>query len=314
MDKKRKGLAAAAAAGVATAAAGLAWLCRRHDFHLIRTMPSPAAVYTVAGDVRVLRAGGVFQSATYLDERRFEPVFEYYRCFDAMFAAETPLASTFGHGMTEVLMLGGGGFSYPKHLLTSRFGITLDVVEIDPAVISAARRWFFVDELEARLADPADLRGNRMRVFAADARSFIDHADELFELSPSAPASGSKGAITRARGFERYNAIVNDCFSGSEPAACLATLDAAHAIRRRLVPGGLYLANVVSRDDGSDLSFLRDVVATLKLVFLNVHVVPCSDEHFGGEDNYLVIATDSEAVFPGAIPYDDDFLGAPLVD
>lgn len=314
MDKKSRRLAALAAAGAATAAAGLAWLCHRYDIHPIRTMSGPAAVYTVAGDVRVLRAGGVFQSATHLDGRRFEPVFEYYRCFDAMFAAETPLASSFGHGMTEVLMLGGGGFAYPKHLLTSRFGVMLDVVEIDPAVIAAARRWFFVDELEARLADPADLRGNRMRVFAADARSFIERADEPFELSLSSSAPGSKGAAIRARGFERYNAIVNDCFSGSEPVADLATLDAAHAIRRRLVPGGLYLANVVSQGDGSDLSFLRDVVATLKLVFLNVHVVPCSDERFGGEDNYLVIATDSEAVFPGAVPYDDDFLGVPLVD
>lgn len=353
------GVAALTLASVASAAA----LARIFDAHPLRTHGGCALVYTprsrmfqvddeeagdeVAGDevavdgaggassrpkdpVRVLRSGGVFQSATYTGEHRFEPVFEYYRGFDAMFSAESPLASAFGHGMTDVLMLGGGGFAYPKHLLTTREGISLDVVEIDPAVVSAARRWFFVDELEERLGDAARARGNRMRVFVADARAFLDQQDRLFEVSLPDPAHRSVHAGHRAhtlnpfgsardarehlRGRLQYNAIVNDCFMGAEPVASLATLEAAQAIRRRLVPGGIYLTNVVSRDNCGDLTFLRDQVATLSRAFLHVHIVPCEDERFGGEDNFLVIATDSDVSVPAVVPYDEGFLGEVLRD
>lgn len=353
------GVAALALASVASAAA----LARIFDAHPLRTHSGCALVYTprsrmfqvddeeagdaVAGDevtgdgavsaspcpkdpVRVLRSGGVFQSATYTGEHRFEPVFEYYRGFDAMFTAESPLASAFGHGMTDVLMLGGGGFAYPKHLLTAREGISLDVVEIDPAVVAAARRWFFVDELEERLGDAARARGNRMRVFVADARAFLDQQDRLFEVSLPDPAHRSvhaghcahtlnpfesaPAAREYLRGRLQYNAIVNDCFVGAEPVGSLATLEAAQAIRRRLVPGGIYLTNVVSRDSCGDLTFLRDQAATLSRVFLHVHIVPCEDERFGGEDNFLVIATDSDVDVPAAVPYDGEFLGGVLRD
>ncbi|MDY2776854.1 MAG: fused MFS/spermidine synthase [Collinsella sp.] len=306
--------AAIAAGGILATAAGIVLGVRRIDPHPVRTMSGPAVVYTLGGGVRVLRAGGVFQSATYLDDRRFEPVFEYHRAFDAMFANETPLARAFGHGVREILMLGGGAFSYPKHLLSSRRGISLDVVEIDPSMIRAARRWFFVDDLERRLADPDDLRGNRMRVFEADARAFIDATGETFPLSPSEDTRSRVGDVVDALPSERYDAIVNDCFHGREPLRSLATVEAARSLRRRLVPGGLYLCNVVSGSEGADVSFLRDVVATLREVFRHVHVLECTDESFGGEDNYLVVATDSEVAFASEIPYDGDFPGSVLSD
>lgn len=219
------GVAALTLASVASAAA----LARIFDAHPLRTHGGCALVYTprsrmfqvddeetgdeAAGDgevgassrpkdpVRVLRSGGVFQSATYTGEHRFEPVFEYYRGFDTMFAAESPLASAFGHGMSDVLMLGGGGFAYPKHLLTTREGISLDVVEIDPAVVSGARRWFFVDELEERLGDASRARGNRMRVFVADARARFSTSRIAFLKSacPIPPIARSMRGIARIR-------------------------------------------------------------------------------------------------------------------
>lgn len=267
------------------------------DPHLVRTASGAALVRTVRGPdgspVRVLRQGGVYQSATYLDERRFEPVFTYIRGFDAMFEAEGAMRAEQGHGVRRVLMLGGGGFSYPKHLLTSRSGARFDVVEPDPAITSAARRWFFVDELEQRLADPACSRGCSLGVFTADGRGFLE------------------AAALRA---VRYDAIINDAFAGREPVHALASVDAARAVKACLVSGGLYLVNVVSRDHGADLSFLRDEVATLRAVFARVHVLDTSDEQFGGESNYLVIATDAPYRFSEAIPYDDDFPGNVLSD
>ena len=291
--------AAMAVAGSALAAGANAVNERIRDIHRIRTARGTAIVKTVrvadGTPVRVLQQGGVYQSATYLDEHRFDPVFAYYRAFDTMFEAEPSFARIAGHGIRTVLMLGGGGFSYPKYLLTSKTDIQMDVVEVDPAIIEAARRWFFVDELERRLADDETANGNSLRVIAGEGRAFLQAAS-----APDAPAC--------------YDVIVNDAFTGALPVRALMTLEAVRAVKARLNMGGLYLANVVSRSEGSDLSFLRDETATLLQVFAHVHVIPCSDATFGGEDNYLVIATDGGYGFSDAVPFDSDFLGKVLVD
>ena len=114
--------------------------------------------------------------------------------------------------------------------------------------------------------------------------------------------------------MRRFDAIVNDTFSGEEPVRALATVEAARAVKGCLTPGGVYVMNVVSRDDGRDLTFLRDEVATLAEVFAHVHVLPVDETVWAGEDNYIVLATDAQTVFDGTIPYDADFLGTPLRD
>ena len=112
------------------------------DAHLVRTMDGPALVYNIrdaaGARVRVLRAGGVYQSATYLGDRRMEPAFEYYRAFGRLFDLRPDARS--------LLVIGGGGFAFPKMVASGHPGVRTDVVEIDPAVIDAARRWFFLDE------------------------------------------------------------------------------------------------------------------------------------------------------------------------
>lgn len=255
--------------------------------------------------IRILKVGGVFQSATYLGERRFDPVFEYYRAFDAAFqtpasageqterfpprkdAAENEL------GAPRILIIGGGGYAWPKHVLATRPDARLDVVEIDPVITEIARKHFFVDEA-ITLFDREEPR--RMRTICADGREFLERiACENGETQP-------------------YAAVVNDAFSGVEPVRSLASVEAARLAKAALIPEGLYLTNVVSEDGGRDLSFLRDTVATLLRAFEHVHIVPCPDGDFGGEDNYLLIATDGAYEFEDAIPFDEEFLGSPIFD
>ena len=146
------------------------------DLHIVRLGLRPRLAYTVAGPdgepVRVLSSGGVFQSATYLGERRTEPVFEYYRAFGRVLegvAAEAP----------RVLVVGGGGFAVPKHARELRPDARIDVVEIDAKVIEAARRWFFADDAGARVicgdgfdfVRGAALRGEKYDFIALDAFS-----------------------------------------------------------------------------------------------------------------------------------------------
>lgn len=320
---------------------------RRQDRHTVRTMAGAAHVYTVAGPdgapVRVLEQGGVWQSATYLDERRMEPVFAYYRAFDHLLEA----ALTGGPALRRVLLLGGGGCAYPKYALTTYPDLAMDVVEVDPAVVAAAREFFFLDELEAQVngadgagavpggdaaggaaasrgaAAPAGekrLPRRRLNLVTADGRAFLDVLAKKNRAAGGAARRGSAGGCdaggrdTGACGPDCYDAVVNDTFSGAEPVRALATVEALQAARACLAPGGLYAANIVSRDEGADLGFLRDAAASAQEVFAHVHVIPCSDERFGGEDNYLLIATDSPCTFSDAVPFGEEFLGTPLRD
>lgn len=229
--------------------------------------------------VRVLQIGGVYQSATYLDERRMEPVFSYYRAFDHAFSLRPDTH--------RVLMIGGGGYAWPKHVLATRDDVSLDVVEIDASVTEAARRWFFLDEAMA-------LHPGRCRLITGDGRAVLE-----------------AGAVSAG---EPYDAIVLDAFEGAEPVRALATIEAARAVRANLVADGLALANVVSAEAGADIEFLRDIAASFAEVFAHVHVIPCEDDPFAVEDNYLLVATDANWPAPDAIPFDEEFLGEPMYD
>ena len=275
-----------AALGAALAGTALALVARRAwslNPRAVRTASGLALVYTTRDEtgarVRVLRTGGVYQSATYLDGRRMEPVFAYYRAFGRLFVLRPDTR--------RVLAVGGGGFAFPKLVAAEHPGVRTDVVEIDPAVIRLARRWFFLDEAVAL----ARAGGGDLRVICADGRSFLE----------AAPG-------------EAYDAIVLDAFVGAEPVRELATVEALRAARAALAPGGVLAANVVSRDEGADVAFLRSVVATARMVFSDVEIVPCTDDTHAQEDNYLVLASDAPLDLPDAIGYDADFLGEVLFD
>lgn len=262
--------------------------------HVVRTRTGRGVVYTrlvQRQPARVMRVGGVYQSATYLGFQCCEPVFAYIEAFDAVFEAADAVRQATGHGVRRALALGGGGFSWPKHAILDHDDLRLDVVEIDPAIIQAARRWFYLDMIE-RYAE------GRLRVREGDGRAMIDRLAARIEAG-DAPA-------------ERYDAIVNDTFSGAEPVRALATVEAARAARTCLNPGGAYATNVVARD--GELGILRDTVATLAKVFAHVHVIPVEEDKLSGWDNYIVVATDGDTAFPGAIPYDEDFLGTAMHD
>ncbi|MBM6675575.1 fused MFS/spermidine synthase [Olsenella uli] len=276
-----KRLVAAALAGGSLAAAAGGWLWRTRP-HVVLTMSGVALVQTVRGEdgepVRVLRTGAVYQSATYLDARRMEPVFAYYRAFGRLFDLRPDAR--------RVLAVGGGGFAFPKLVAAEHPGVRTDVVEIDSAVIRAARRWFFLDEA----VDLARARGGDLRVICDDGRAYLERA-----VGP-------------------YDAVVLDAFVGARPVRSLATVEALRLVRRALVPGGVCLMNVVSRASGSDVGFLRSVTATALEVFPHVEVTLATDETHAAEDNYLLVASDAPIGLPDAIPFDEDFLGDVLFD
>ena len=266
----RRGVRYALTVGVAAltaAAVALARKMRAYDPHVVRgSRFGRAVVFTLPANprngldeaLRVLTVGGTVQSATYLGDRRMEAPFAYLKAFDLVFDGPAPAHN--------IALLGGGGFAWPKHALTRHPEAEMDVAEADPAIIDAARRWFFLDELEARAKD-------RLCVYACEAPELLN-----------------RGAL--------YDAIVNDIFRAEAPDANLMTFEGLELVRRSLVPHGLYVMNVVCPQ--TNPAPLQRTCELLRHFFVHVWILPATDDTFSDDDNYVVVATDGDVVPNGA--------------
>jgi len=262
----RRNLALAGVGAAALAAAGVA-LYRRFGpdtYKRFDTLFGQAKVYQVEDDdgapVRLLSVGGIVQSGTYVDDERcWDLVFEYLKRYDVMFERGIP--------RNRVLVMGCGGYDYPEHLIAHHPEVVVDAVEIDPAITAIARRYFFLDRL---IEEFETEQTGKLNLICADARAYLDETDQL------------------------YGAIVNDTFDAGTPAPSLVTGDAAQAICDHLVPGGLYLTNIVSAVEGPQAAFLDSQVKVLGEVFERVDVLPCNPETLDSTDNVIVVAQRAE--------------------
>ena len=155
----------------------------------------------------------------------------------------------------DAVHLGGGGFTIPRYVATTRPGSDNVVLELDPGVVDLA-----VAELGLRL-------GPRMRVVTGDARvNLRDIADGSADL------------------------VVGDAFGGRAVPWHLTTTEFVEDIRRVLREDGVYAQNVI---DQPPLGFLRAEVATLREVFDYVAVVGPAGRFDGTEGgNTIVVASD----------------------
>jgi predicted O-methyltransferase YrrM len=80
------------------------------------------------------------------------------------------LALAFQPTPKRVLVLGLGGGSFPKRLYRDFPQVVVDAVEIDPEVLTIAKRYFQVPE------------DSRMRLHVRDGRRFVQEADARFDL------------------------------------------------------------------------------------------------------------------------------------
>lgn len=257
--------AACAAAGASARAAGFVYAgWTRGGLTFVREDTK-----SVGQRVRVLDVGRTLQSATYLDERWADPVFRYHLLFDHAFDAWPE-----GDGPTSVVVLGGGGYAIPKHLVAHHPEIArIDVVELDPAIERIARRHFFLDRLEERYHAEAS---GRLRLHQGDALAWLTEHDGSFDV------------------------IINDCFLALVPDAELMTVGAAELMHERLAPGGLYLTNVVSALEGPRSEALSAAVGALSQAFDYLWVYPCNPNHPRFVDNSVVIASDEPHPFVDA--------------
>ena len=314
LSKKSKmniGLALGAL-GVAGVSALLAYGVRKADPRFYRTKFGPAVVCTTTDAdgraVRLLLVGRSVQSATYVDEEyRAEPVFDYYLAFDLMFDAKPDIE--------RVLMVGGGGYAYPKHIIAMRPEVHMDVVEIDPAITRIALTDFYLAEylsdypfggtydLGRICADGRDYLADLSRVVQEELGGEGRGAGGTEHVAGDAASDSEFARQARHRygaSFgQRYDAMVFDVFAGKKPVASLASPTAIRNAHTCLNPGGVLIANVVSTLEGPKSTFLHQYVEALEGEFAHVHVIPLSPDGTDAPDNVILLATDAAWEFVG---------------
>ena len=206
------------------------------------------------------KQSGAYSSATYMDERKYELVFDYLKEYDMMFNFKD---------VKDVAMIGGAAYQYPKYFISHFPDKTMDVIEIDPMSTEIAKKYFYLNDLIQ------DYGEDRLGLYNEDGRVFLADSDK------------------------KYDAVLNDAFSGEVPVGTLATVEAAKIIKNSLSDNGVYISNVLGALSGDKGKFLRAEVKTLNKVFKHVYVVKIHDNAKNNSyTNWMVVATDNENYKP----------------
>ena len=224
--------------------------------------------------IRILNIDSGYESATYVDEEKCnELIFEYTKLYDLMFEADINIKNT--------LLIGGAGYSYPKYYISHYEDKNIDVVEIDGKITEIAKKYFFLDKL---IKDYNLEENKRLNLITEDGRTYLNQNEK------------------------KYDAILNDAFSGNSPAKTLTTIEAVQKIKGSLIENGLYLTNIISSLEGENRKFLNAEVNTLKRVFKNVYIIPCvnDEENLEKVINNMVIATDADIDFENTYDFVND--------
>ena len=215
--------------------------------------------------IRLLNVNGTFQSVSYIaPELRFELCVHYHRMMAKVIQQVAPQ----GH----VVVMGGGGFSLPKHLATHMKAAAIDAIEIDPKIVLLARKHFFLDEALAATS-------SELRVIEDDAWKVLQNTDT--------------GSI---------DVLVNEVFAGRKSLGPLGTPDGAQTVKEKLVPGGVYLADVRCPLEGHGSTLLPQVANVFAQEFEHIAYVPEWPDTPKTPGNNLLIATDADIALPeGAV-------------
>jgi spermidine synthase len=203
--------------------------------------------------VRILQTDPMgAQSLMYLDNPA-ELFSDYTKFYD--------LAFHYKPDVRNVLMLGGGGYCVPKHITETRPDVTVDIVELDPGITSAARQYFHLKDRPGQT------------IYHEDARQFLNREAES--------------------GERRYDAIFEDVFGSSYSIPFhMTTAECMSRIRELLAPDGIFVVNIISSIDGELFSGIYSSIAAS---FPTVMIYPATYPNTGSRrQNVMIVALASE--------------------
>lgn len=173
----------------------------------------------------------------------------------------------------KVLFIGGGGFSGPKNFLSAYPDVKIDVVEIDPDIIQAAKTYFKISE------------NPRLRIFNEDARIFL------------------------ASNNDKYDVIILDAYSKNYVPFHLMTLEYFELLKNRLASDGVIVSNLIGTMYGNTSNLVRSVYKTMDQVFPTVYAFKTKGSDSVSVQNIIFVATRSNSAgFDIAIEQNPNFM------
>ena len=148
------------------------------------------------------------------------------------------LGMMFNPDATNVLFVGGGGFTGPKNFLALYPDTKIDVIEIDSDVIDVAKKYFDLKE------------DSRLQIFNDDARKHLS----LFE--------------------KKYDLIVLDAYASTYVPYHLMTHEFFQTLEQRLESDGVIVSNLLGSIEGNNSQIVKAVYKTMKETFPVAYVFP----------------------------------------
>ena len=194
-------------------------------------------------ETRLYEVDGVRESASFMGDRKYDPVFDYIKCFCRVLD-ERPETG-------NILMIGGAGFQFPKYAISRHPDIRLDVVEIEPLAVKIARKYFYLNDLEEEYG--AESSG-RLRIIIDDGMDFLEETDE------------------------KYDIIINDAYHSDKPDSALSSPKGIMRIQRHMSEGGIYLFNLITSIEGVYSMPLNMSFSLLDSLFPDVKCLRCTPD------------------------------------
>ncbi|MGL6226209.1 MAG: fused MFS/spermidine synthase [Thermoguttaceae bacterium] len=154
--------------------------------------------------------------------------------------------------LKNVLVIGGGGYAFPKHILAEHPDVHVDVVEIDPGITAVAREYFGLKD------DP------RLQVFHEDARRFLRRKE--------------KEVATDTKDRVKYDLIFGDAFNSHYNIPFhLTTKEYMQEVARELSDRGIFMTNIIASVSGQKQQLFQGFYHALTSVFPTVEVFLVQD-------------------------------------
>jgi len=191
--------------------------------------------YYDGGYMRFLLVDDAMQSAIFLEpEMEHELPFDYMESFNWIF--------TINKNIKRTLLIGGGGFAYPKYYLDMYPDKYIDAIEISKPVVETARAYFGLDELKEKYGDHVNIiigDGNKYLIDLALRIREAESGNKNIKKDPVGP--NEKSSTTESD--LKYDVIINDAYVGHKSSDLLKK--SAELVKACLKKDGIYVANMV---------------------------------------------------------------------
>ncbi|MCL5279828.1 MAG: fused MFS/spermidine synthase [Planctomycetes bacterium] len=257
---------------MALAAMGMArypWAQEAGTAALLRGRPEPGIVYeaeTPYCHVSVQRVATRPEKRTFMRDRfpRGEMVVDdvtHLQDFHSRVFAALTRSSGGENKRLSLLVLGAGGYIFPRYLKATWPNTDVEVVENDPGVTTAAREAFGLDRYTA------------IETIRMDPRSYVDRLHKR----------GRRG-----RDAGRYDFVYEDALWDSALPFPLTTREFHDQIAGLLADDGMYMIHLI--DARSSGQLLGAVVNTVREVFPHVYVIAEQAGRQSLSDTFVVVA------------------------